>query len=73
MGLEIYFVGYMRLLASRNTILHLIYSSLLGSMGLEIYIAGYVRLLVSRNTVLYIVNSILLGLIAISQDTQSYW
>ena len=52
MGLEIYIAGYVRLLVSRNTVLHIINSSLLGLIASGFNIAGDVKLLVSGNTVL---------------------
>ena len=52
MGLEIYIAGYVRLLVSRNTVLHITNSSLLWLIASVFNIAGYAKLLVSGNTVL---------------------
>ena len=51
MGLEIYIAGYMRLLVSRNTVVDIIYSSLLALNASRFNIAGYAKLQVSRNMV----------------------
>ena len=52
MGLEIYIAEYVRLLVSRNTVLHIINSSRLGLIASGFNITGYAKLLVSGNTVL---------------------